>query len=317
MTFQSFLAAQFPGAEVTDLSGSNNTVYRVRAASGEDVVVKHVTDSEIPLTYMVEANARLADFLPVQRILRTFEVARGDPFDAVFAEYVEGQDLAALLAADNGGLPVATLVDFLCEFVAACRRLPTMHDGFGMFKRGAPTFGTHPDFMAYYGRRYWARVRPFYSGTPVADAVEEWLVRGLPAALRAPAPPTVVAVDANLKNLVVTPDLRIVVLNVPIAALSTSAHAVGAVSVHLRHRDSHDRFLRAVARGPATFAADLIPHFELWTLLGIMSFYAAREPRRHEQWRNWGSPVPLGEDFRGLVEDLAGKMGLAGKSEKP
>jgi hypothetical protein len=48
----------------------------------------------------------------------------------------------------------------------------------------------------------------------------------------------------------------------------------------------------------------MIAHFELWALLGILSFYAVRHPEERDSWRDWGSPVLLEEDFRGLVGDL-------------
>lgn len=92
------------------------------------------------------------------------------------------------------------------------------------------------------------------------------------------------------------------VLNVPIAAVSTPAHAVAAISAHLRNRKVRHQFLDAAAEGICTEDLEMVPHFELWQLLGILSFYAVREPDRQREWQNWGSPVPLDEDFRSLVE---------------
>ncbi|MGQ0840310.1 phosphotransferase [Actinokineospora sp.] len=308
-TFPDFLAAEFPGAEITELSGSNNVVYQVRSGS-EVVVAKHVTDTDIPLTYLADATAKLAEQLPVQRILRVCERDRGEPFDAVFAEYVEGRNLATVLAEDERAVPTADLVAHLCRFVTACREMPKMHDGFGLYKRDAPVIGTHREFVEHYGRRYWNRARPFYDGTRVGTAVDEWLSGGFAAAAeRNPAAFTVVAIDANLKNFIVTPDGRIVVLNVPIAGFSTPAHAVGAISAHLRNREPHKHFLDAVEGGICADDADLVPHFELWALLGILSFYAVREPNRQREWRNWGSPVSLDEDFRNLVETHISRAG--------
>ncbi|MDT0266104.1 phosphotransferase [Streptomyces sp. DSM 44915] len=301
-TFQDFLAAEFPGARVSELSGSNNTVFHVESDDGP-MVVKHVTDTDIPLSYLADANARLAEFMPVQRVFRVCETERGDPFDAVFSEYLEGENLATLLERPDAGPTTEELVDHLCRFVLACRELPRLHDGFGLYKREAPVLGSHPDFVLHYARRYWGRARPFYEGTPVGRAVDAWLDEGLAAALRRhPVPYTVVSIDSNLKNFLVTPDGRIVVLNVPIAGHSTPAHAVGAISTHLRGREPHQPFLRAAAERLCPQDADLVPHFELWGLLGILSFYAVRHPDQRHSWRNWGSPVLLDEDFRGLVE---------------
>ncbi len=303
-TFRAFLESQYPGAWITGLSESNNAVYLVRS-QGEVVVAKHVTDTDIPLGYLAESSARLGELVPVQRIHRVYETERGDPFDAVLAEYVEGTDLATVLGRGEPELPPAELAAFLGEFVVACRQVPRMHDGFGLYKRDAPVIDTHPEFVAHYARRYWGRARPFYEGTPVGDAVQEWLDGGLVEALRAhPAPYDVVPVDANLKNFVVTPDGRIVVLNVPIAGVSTPAQAVAAISAHLRHHKVHEVFLESVEHGICKDDFALVPHFELWALLGILSFYAVREPDRRGEWRDWGSPALLDEDFTALAGSL-------------
>jgi Phosphotransferase enzyme family len=299
--FRTFLDETFDGAQIKELSGSNNTVYLVRTGAGE-VVAKHVTDTDIPLTYLAAASARLAGHIPVQRILRVYETERGDPFDAVIAEYVEGHDLATVLSGAAGVAPPADLAGYFCRFLAACRELPRMHDGFGLYKRGAAAIPTHPEFVRYYANRYWSRVRPFYAGTPVVAAVDDWIATGFEAAAgRVADAYPVVPVDANLKNFILTPDGRVVLLNVPIAARSLPAHAVAAVSIHLRNRPYHEEFLRAAGTGPDAVALDLVPHFEMWTMLGILSFHAVRDPRRPREWRNWGAPAPLYEDFRGLV----------------
>lgn len=300
-TFRDFLAREFPGAPISELSGSNNLVHLVRTEDGP-VVAKHVTDGDIPLDYLAKATTALGEHLPVQRIHRVCRTETGDPFDAVFAEYVEGENLATVMSQEDGGLSTEALVDHLCAFVLACRHLPPMREGYGLYKKDAPALASWPEFVVHYGRRYWNRVRPFYQGTAVADAVDRWLDGGFAEAAREhPAAHTVVSIDANLKNTVVAPDGRIVVLNVPIAAVSTPAHAVGAISLHLRHRQPYKPFLDAAAERLCPQDAALVPHFELWGMLGILSFYAVREPDRQDQWRNWGSPVLLDQDFRDLV----------------
>jgi hypothetical protein len=300
-TFRDFLVEEFPGARISELSGSNNLVYQVRTEHGP-LVAKHVTDGDIPLGYLAEATAALGEHLPVQRIHRVCRTEAGDPFDAVFAEYVEGENLAAAMGREDGGVSTEALVDHLCAFVRACRHLPPMREGYGLYKKEAPSLATWPEFVVHYGRRYWNRVRPFYQGTSTADAVDRWLDGGFAETAAAhPAAHTVVSIDANLKNTVVTPEGSVVVLNVPIAALSTPAHAVGAISLHLRHRQPYKPFLDAAAEQLCPDDAALIPHFELWGMLGILSFYAVREPDRQREWRNWGSPVLLDDDFRDLV----------------
>ncbi|MDT0268654.1 hypothetical protein RM844_20420 [Streptomyces sp. DSM 44915] len=314
--FESYLAAQYPGARVTQLSASNNTVFLVTGTAGADgtdgvagapagLVAKHVTDSDIPLSYLAESNAALARTIPVQRVRRVLDQERGDPFDGVLADYVPGTDLATVLAEDEKALPAEELSEQLARFLLACRELPRMHDGYGPYKRTAPRVATHTEFVQRYAARYWGRARPLYQDTEIGDAVDDWVNHRLPEALRRnPAPHAVVPIDANLKNFVVTPDGRLVTLNVPIAAVSTPAHAVAAVSAHLRGRALHQVFLDHVLESQCAADAELVPHFELWALLGILSFYAVRHPLERDTWRDWGSPVLLDEDFRSLVGEL-------------
>lgn len=303
--FREYVTRCYPGADVVALSESNNMVYRVDAPGGS-IVAKHVLDADIPIAWLAGANAALAATVPVQQILRVLDTACGDPYDAVFAEYVEGDNLADVLHDDGQRVTDAELADYLCRFVVACRDMPQLRDGYGLFKRSAVVDDDHAGFVVRHVRRYWQRVRPHLDATPVRDVVDDWVTHGLAAALSQAGGVRhhVIAIDANLRNFVVTPDGRIVVLNVPIAARSTSAHAVAAVAVHLRHRSVHDVFTAAASRSVCRDDADLVPHFELWHLLGVLSFYAVRDPEHRAQWRNWGSPVPLLEDLDGLVRAL-------------
>jgi len=302
--FTAFLEREYPGSAITKLSESNNSVFLVSSATGA-LVAKHVTDSDISLDYLLTANACLADHLPVQKILRIYQQEQGDPFDGVLAEYVPGTDLATVLTHDQAAVPAAELAGYLVSFLAACRELPRMHEGFGLYKRTAPVIATYQEFLEHYARRYWGRARPFYAGTAIGEAVEEWIEQGLASAVaQHPTPLTVVPIDANLKNFILTQDRGIVALNVPIAARSTPAHAVAAVSVHLRNRPLRESFLQAAASSSCPDDFAMVEHFELWTLIGILSFYAVREPDRRGEWRDWGSPVPLDDDFRALVRSL-------------
>ena len=174
--------------------------------------------------------------------------------------------------------------------------VPPLRPGFGLYKRKAQTFATHREFIEDYARRYWNRSRPFFDDR-VQRAVDQWIDGGLAAATVEDQAFGVVAIDANLKNFIVTANGSLVVLNVLIAGLSSTAHAVGALSVNLRHHPERDLFFNEVARRLPEVRLDLVPHFELWNMLGILSFYADRHPDRPESWRNFGSPRPLRDDF--------------------
>ena len=179
-----------------------------------------------------------------------------------------------------------------------------MRGGFGLYKRSAVIDASHPEFVTRHVARYWGRARPYFEGTEICAAVDEWLAVGLTKALAAhPVRYEVVPIDANLRNFIVTTN-GIVVLNVPIVAYSTPAHSVAAVSFHLRHRPLHEAFLAAARRSVCPADAAMVPHFELWQLLGVLSFWAVHHPERPETWRNWGSPVLICDDFSELVQQL-------------
>lgn len=304
ISFAAFLEQQYPGSDITELSRSNNSVFLVTSAA-RALIAKQVTDADISLDYLAIANGCLASHLPVQRIFRIYQQDQGDPFDGVLAEYVEGTDLATVLAHDQAALPAAELASYLIRFLAACRELPRMHEGFGLYKRGAPILHSYQEFLGHYARRYWGRARPFYAGSPIGAAVDDWVEHGLASAVRRhPAPLAVVPIDANLKNFILTPDRGIVALNVPIAGVSTPAHGVAAVSVHLRNRPLRETFLAAAQHGSCPADCAMVEHFELWTLIGILSFYAIREPDGRGEWRDWGSPRLLDDDFQALVQRL-------------
>ena len=242
-SFEAFVAERFPQSRIVPLSGTNNDVYLVTDGDGS-VVVKLVTDGDIPLGYLAEVSQVVARRLPTQ----------------------------------------------------AVREMPPLRPGFGLYKRKAPTFATHGEFVEHYARRYWNRSRSFFDDR-VQRTVDRWIDGGLAAATVEDQAFGVVAIDANLKNFIVTTDGSLVVLNVPITGLSSTAHAVGALSVNLRHHRERDLFLNEVARRLPEVRLDLVPHFELWNMLGILSFYADRHPDRPESWRNFGSPRPLCDDF--------------------
>jgi hypothetical protein len=302
--FAEYLQEKYPGCVLAEISSTNSLVYLVHTQDGP-LVAKHVLDKDVPLNYSAAVNRHLSRCLPVQEVLEIYEVEAGDHFDAVIARHVEGVDVASLLTSGAEALDMAGLVTYLARFVDACDELPRLHSGFAMFKRNAPIFDQHIDWITHYGNRYWKRARPFFAESPVAEAVDEWLDSGFSeAAGQAGSVYQAVPVDANLKNFIVTDAGEFVVLNVPIIAVSTRSHAIGAISAHLRNRPAHAAFLELATSSLDPRQRDLVAHYELWLLLGILSFYADREPDRPEHWRDWGAPVPLRTDFENLARTL-------------
>ena len=56
-SFEAFVAERFPQSQIVPLSGTNNEVYLVSSGDGP-VVVKLVTDGDIPLDYLAEVNTQ-------------------------------------------------------------------------------------------------------------------------------------------------------------------------------------------------------------------------------------------------------------------
>ena len=300
-SFEAFVAERFPQSQVVPLSGTNNDVYLVTSDEGS-VVVKLVTDGDIPLDYLAEVNQLVARRLPTQAVREIHEACDAEPFDVVVAEYIDGENLAAVLGGDAAhSFDRAAISSFLVDFLEVMLDVPPLHPGFGLYKRKAQTFATHREFIEHYARRYWNRSRSFFEDR-VQRTVDQWIDGGFAAATVDDQAFGVVAIDANLKNFIVTTSGSLAVLNVPIAGLSSTAHAVGALSVHLRHHPERDLFFKEVARRLPEVRLDLVPHFELWNMLGILSFYADRHPDRPESWRNFGSPRPLRDDFVAHLE---------------
>ena len=300
-SFEAFVAERFPQSQVVPLSGTNNDVYLVTDGDGS-VVVKLVTDGDIPLKYLVEVNQVVARRLPTQAVREIHAACDAEPFDVVVAEYIDGVDLAAVLGGDAAcSFDRAAIASFLVDFLEVMLDVPPLRPGFGLYKRKAQTFATHREFIEHYARRYWNRSRSFFDDR-VQRTVDRWIDGGFAAATADDQAFGVVAIDANLKNFIVTTDGSLVVLNVPIAGLSSTAHAVGALSVNLRHHPERDLFFNKVARRIPEVRLDLVPHFELWNMLGLLSFYADRHPNRPESWRNFGSSRPLRDDFEAHLE---------------
>ncbi|MDE0065758.1 MAG: hypothetical protein OXN44_02680 [Acidimicrobiaceae bacterium] len=293
---ETFVSKRFPRSQVVPLSGTNNDVYLV---TNDDrvVVVKLVTDRDIPLDYLAKVNQVIAQRLPTQGVREVHLASDEHSIDVVVAEYIDGVDLATTLNSDTeSSFDRAAIPSFFVDLLEAMLLVPPLHPGFGLFKRSAQTFVSHGQFIKHYALRYWNRVRPYFDDH-VQRSVEQWINNGLTAATADDQPFGVVAIDANLKNFVVATDGSLVLLNVPIVGLSSIAHGVGALSVNLRHHPERSLFLSEVASRLPETRLDLVQHYELWNMLGVLSFYAKRHPDCPESWQNFGSPTPLCDDF--------------------
>ena len=118
------MAERFPQSQIVPLSGTNNDVYRVTDGDGS-VVVKLVTDGDIPLDYLVEVNQVVARRLPTQAVREIHEACDEEPFDVVVAEYIDGVDLAAVLGGDAAcSFDRAAIASFLVDFLEVMLDVP-------------------------------------------------------------------------------------------------------------------------------------------------------------------------------------------------
>jgi len=308
LSFAEFVQLTFPGAVITPLSSTNNEIYKVES-EGAVLSAKRMVDADVPISYFARCSEILGASLPVPKVERIFRTADGAAFDCIVTEFVDGQDLAATLSGTEPlHIPDEKLLGFLADYLAASAGLPPMFAGFGLYKQDGPRFPSHMDFLRAYAEKYWRRVRPFVDGA-AQRRVDRWIASGIGAASLAPQGFQPIVVDSNLRNFIVTGAGELVLLNVPIVGRSTRAHAVAAIAAHLRPFSVRRPFLDRSTRGWTGEERAAIAHLEAWTLLGILSFYAVREPERPAEWRNWGAVRSLRDDFLELIDEVSTPAG--------
>lgn len=284
-----------PVEVVETLSCTNNTVVKI-LVDGQTRVLKIMRDRDIPVAFMAAVNEHLSRSIPVQPIEMTFE-READGFDGVLAGYVAGQSLFDLVFSGNYKNQSREILNGLREYLYATSDLPVPVPGFGPFKVSAKPTSSLTEFVVGYATKYWGRAADH---VPVDHRrrVDRWLTEQLPHLVGKSAEVRTIPVDSNLKNFIVTPHGTLVTLNVPIVARSLAAQAWGALSYHLRHSQLHCDLNREAT------APDHRTDFELWALLGVLSFHAGRSRSEPQKWHNWGSPVPLLDDLVMLLDEV-------------
>jgi len=299
--FERYIASRYPDARISPLSQSNNLVLLVDSGQSRRVA-KLVHDSDIPIHYLRTCNEVLHRFLPTQRIMQAGLITEGAPFDYLIAEYIEGVDLVT--AASRSQLPQHQLAAFLEELRKACSYIAPLSNGFGLFRRQSSFFADHATFIREHAQKYWGRVRQYITDESTRRWLDSWVEIDPPDRISPPGAGSVVPVDANLKNYIVGVDSRLWALNVPILGCSSVAHGIAAISAHLRHSGAYRDFLSLALNAQSGTDEMAVRHYELWTLIGIASFWSRRDPQQPQSWRNWGSPTPLLEDIHDLVAGL-------------
>lgn len=297
-----FIRQRFPSHTVEPLSETNNTLFKV-CSERKSFVVKELTDTDIPVCYTVEVSLALEDKLKVQKI-HEFQYRRDAPARMV-SEFISGRPLSEIIHSLTEQEDIDRVTQFLVDYGDACVDLPRLNSSFGLFKVNAPRFDDLQSFLVSYARKYWSRIRLVISANEERAWVDEWLECGLSGALAGPDTRTV-PIDSNLRNIIVMDDGELCLLNLPIVGVSTRAHAVAALSIHLRYSPVFETYR---AQAMDSFSRDekvAALHLELWQVLGVMSFYAVRNPHAPQDWINWGSPATLLTHFTDLVRILKG-----------
>lgn len=297
--FSCFLDEALPGGTRNVISMGNNVVVRSISPAG-DFVAKKIVDTDIPADYLIRINSEMSRFLEVQKTRSSFN-ALGSVY--VISDFIPGVNLSSYLEQARTDEELDSVGDYLTTFCEASRFLTPFTNGFALFKNGAPTFETHLEFLQFYAKKYWGRVRDTLPNERLRQWLEHWVEVQIGEATLDDQYRTV-SIDSNMRNFMFQADGGITLLNIPIVGFSTQSHAVAALSVHLRNTALHRLFLSKVETSLSPAARRAVIHLELWNILGIMSFYAARDPGGVANWRNWGSSVPLLQDIENVAQSL-------------
>jgi hypothetical protein len=305
-----FVGSLFPGAKITCVSRSNNIAYVVETG-GEVVTVKVMTDPDIPTDYLLEVNQAIARTCRTPLVHSVHRKAAGAAYDCVVLEYIEGENVAAILENSPALLHAPAFVEALSNVIEALAELRPHAAGYGLYKSDGRMFEQHADFISFYVDRYVGRVLPAVSKA-LAERIGRWRDGVVSFAGGPQESSRVVPVDMNLRNFIQTSSGDIVVLNVPIVARSRAEHAFGACSAHLAGTALRDELIAtATRRMTCSIEARAIAHYELFTLLGILSFYAKRcAPAPIDPMtRNWGSRMGILEQLELLLSSYeAGRL---------
>ncbi|MFK0686563.1 hypothetical protein NQ774_20000 [Ochrobactrum sp. BD61] len=297
--FSQFLERELPGSKHVVVSTGNNLVVRATSAEG-DFIAKKIIDTDIPVEYFLEINSVISQHIDVQKIRRAFYQ---EDSTYIVSEFVDGENLAVYLAGDRTTAQLESVASYLARFCEATRSVSPLAPGFGLSKVGAPTFSSHIEFLQFYAKKYWSRVRDSLVDESLVEWLDQW-VCGQIEEVGQDREHRTVSIDSNMRNFIIRPNGIITLLNMPIVGYSTQSHAIASLSVHLRNTRLHEIFLTKVDTDLAAPTARAVRHLELWHILGIMSFYAVRNPGNSNEWRNWGSPVPLLHDVRQIARSL-------------
>jgi muramoyltetrapeptide carboxypeptidase len=303
------------------ISASNNIVHRVETETGESFAVKILTDRGIDLDFMIRCNRELSKRFRVPNVVHA---GRRADEGLLIMEFVEGKDLASLLATQQvGGALAERVARYLVDLADACQDLALPVSGFGLYKLDRAMAPSVREYLTAYMDRYLGRLAAVLPG----PQSERWR-RLLDEASFLHVLPTLgeaktIPFDVNLKNVIVRSDDDLTLLNVPILARGDERQGVGAMLSQLRGTVLFQPFVAELDRRSLEAESVATCFYECLSLLGIAAFGCTRGREFLDSMQLWGSgQLVLAEWEQRLARlvDLmarAPRIGIASVPEQP
>ncbi len=296
---QNYISSLWKGSSLSLLSDTNNYVYRVEI--GRHIcVVKVIVDNDIPTNYLVNYMLQLRKHMRVPEVYDVRYLREELGIDLIVMEYIKGESLANVVHIDDNVLHM-NITDSFINCLEIFKHIDPPSKSIGLFKVNSPSFESISMFNEFYLLKYWRKCKQFISETSFINTIENWLSHTSALIEEFDALPSQFSpVDLNLKNFLIN-GKQIVLLNIPILGNTHPAHGMGAAAAQLRHSKAGILLREYFSHKYPHINQYIINYFEIWMLIGILAFYAGKQPNALKLAKNWGSPVSLMEDIGRLV----------------
>lgn len=286
-----FAERLFGACSSTLVSATNNSVWRIDTAN-RSLALKLIRDDGIDL----KAALAFEECASVHRVrtprtLLLDETRHMLPQRMLLQEFQSGESLADVFrerpALLKEFLPLST------RMIDACAQMDAP-GGFGYLKNDRARHASVADFYRSTIDRYVERVASVsYFDADSLRAVAALLANRLLRACENHPETVVVPVDVNLRNFLVH-DEGIVVLNVPLFAVTSRLHGFSSFVFQLRAIGAHESAVQYYRASGATNASEAeIAAFEALAVLGVLSFCSKGGARALHEATAWGSDTRL------------------------
>jgi hypothetical protein len=284
------------------LSQTNNTICEIEHR-GRICVAKLVKDNDIDIGVMTSTMDSLRNSVHVPQIHDVINDEGGGGQTVLLMELVPGESLDRVLVRNdtNAGAALADVMIACLRVAASLPDLPFSEPG--IYKRKAASFNTWKDFSSHYFARYYNRVAPRIENESFRSYLFTWADDIIANTTRSDkASLQTVPIDLNLRNFI-WDGSKITVLNIPILGRSVPEHGQAAAAVQLRGFHAYELLMDRMKVDLGFGDPDLLNYYEVWILVGILSFYAQKlPPIRIEDSCNWGASITLMSNIMALTE---------------